>query len=114
MRGHRRRTDGRHRPPGYWPRELADRLFAAAGIAPKYTCECDEPTARTGDLIGAGLGIGLVPAMARAAEPRTTAVAVRLDHPDCFRTLSLVWREDAYSSLATRALREHAIAFFAA
>ncbi len=99
--------------PGHWLRVLTDRVLADAGVAADIVCEGDEPTVMI-DLIDAGLGIGLAPAMARAAEPRTTAVAVRLDHPDCFRTLSLVWREDAYSSLATRALREHAIGFFAA
>jgi DNA-binding transcriptional LysR family regulator len=99
--------------PGHWLRVLTDRLLAEAGVEAAVVCEGDEPTVMI-ELIAAGLGIGLAPAMARAAEPRISAVAVRVDHPDCYRTLSVVWREDAYSSLATRALREHAIAFFAA
>ncbi len=97
--------------PGHWLRVLTDRLLADAGVEADVVCEGDEPTVMV-DLISAGLGIGLAPAMARTAEPRASAVAVRLDHPDCFRTLSVVWREDAYASLAVRELRDYAVRFF--
>ncbi|WP_152365410.1 LysR family transcriptional regulator [Microlunatus speluncae] len=99
--------------PGHWLRVLTDRLLVDAGVEADIVCECDEPTVMV-DLIDAGLGIGLAPAMARAAEPRVSAVAVRLDHPDSFRTLSVVWREDAYVSPARRELLEHAVRFFRA
>ncbi|SFW66921.1 LysR substrate-binding domain-containing protein [Amycolatopsis australiensis] len=88
--------------PGYWPHELADRLFAAAGIRPEYACESDEP-GTTGDLIGAGLGIGLVPAYSRGAT-HIPGVWLHVDAPDCHRTLSLVRRQDAYLSVAARRL----------
>ncbi|WIY07421.1 LysR substrate-binding domain-containing protein [Amycolatopsis mongoliensis] len=96
--------------PGYWPRELADRLFAAAGLDPEYTCESDEPGA-TGDLIGAGLGVGLVPAFSRGVT-HIPAVWLRLDAPDCHRTLSLVWRESAYLSVAAQRLSDFAAGYF--
>ncbi|MCR6481704.1 LysR family transcriptional regulator [Amycolatopsis sp. OK19-0408] len=96
--------------PGYWPRELADRLFAAAGLRPYYTCESDEPGA-TGDLISAGLGIGLVPAFSRSVT-HIPGVWLHLDVPDCHRILNLVWREDAYLSVAARRLSDFAAGHF--
>ncbi|SEF26679.1 DNA-binding transcriptional regulator, LysR family [Amycolatopsis pretoriensis] len=96
--------------PGYWPRELADRLFAAAGLRPEYTCESDEPGA-TGDLIGAGLGIGLVPAYSRGVT-HIPGVWLHVDAPDCHRTLNLVWRADAYLSVAAQRLSDFAAEYF--
>ncbi|MFJ7212592.1 LysR family transcriptional regulator [Amycolatopsis sp. NPDC098790] len=96
--------------PGYWPRELADRLFAAAGLRPEYTCESDEPGA-TGDLIGAGLGIGLVPAYSRSAT-HIPGVWLHVDAPGCHRTLNLVWRADAYLSVAAERLSGFAAEYF--
>ncbi|MGH4032225.1 LysR family transcriptional regulator [Actinomycetota bacterium Odt1-20B] len=91
--------------PGLWPRALLDRLFTEAGLTPHITCESDEPSA-TGDLIGAGLGVGLVPAMSRASTLRATGAWVRLDAPGCERTLTLVWRADGYLSEAARKFKE--------
>lgn len=92
---------------GYWPRGLLDRLFAATGLRPLIACESDEPGA-TGDLIGAGLGIGLVPAGSRRAAPRTPVSWLRVDDPGCERVLSLVWRTDTYLSAAAQRLRDRA------
>lgn len=98
--------------PGYWPRELADRLFAAAGLRPEYTCESDEPGA-TGALIGAGLGIGLVPGMSRHAASHAPVAWLQLDVPDCHRILTVVWRSDTYLSAAARRLIDFAGAYYA-
>ena len=98
---------------GYWLRVLAERLFSTAGIPPNFACESDEPAAIRG-LISDGLGIGLLPAIARdtAAEP---AVAwLRLRVAGCRRTLSLVWRRDAYVSIAAQHFRTAAIDHFTA
>ena len=54
--------------PGYWQRALTDQLFADAGAEPVIVCEGDEPYAIRG-LISAGVGIGLMPAMARQSLP---------------------------------------------
>ncbi|MFK8850382.1 LysR family transcriptional regulator [Streptomyces sp. Ac-502] len=98
--------------PGHWQRELLDRLFAAAGRTPVITCEGDEPAA-TQFLIGAGLGIGLIPALARNETPEAPVRWLRLDVPGCRRTLSLVRRADRYVSAAERYFEEAAVAHFA-
>ncbi|MCE0446314.1 LysR substrate-binding domain-containing protein [Streptomyces tricolor] len=68
-------------------------------------CRGDEAAATPG-LIGAGLGIGLMPAVARRALGDDGPVTwLRLDAPDCHRTLTLVWRKDAYLSPAARDFR---------
>jgi DNA-binding transcriptional LysR family regulator len=98
--------------PGYWPRELADRLFAAAGLRPpEYSCESDEPGA-TGDLISAGLGVGLIPGYARRVATHTPGSWLHLDAPDCYRSLSLVWRADTYFSVAAQRLADFASDYF--
>ena len=97
--------------PGYWQRALTDRLFTDAVIV----CEGDEPYAIRG-LISAGVGIGLMPAMARRLAPDPPVDWLHLDTPDldipCRRTLSLVWRADAYRPAAARALAEFAAGYF--
>ncbi len=97
--------------PGYWQRALTDQLFADAGTEPFIVCEGDEPYAIRG-LISAGVGIGLMPAMARRLAPDPPVSWLRLDAPGCRRTLSLVWRADAYLSASARALAEFAVGYF--
>jgi DNA-binding transcriptional LysR family regulator len=92
--------------PGYWQRALTDRLFADAVIV----CEGDEPYAIRG-LISAGVGVGLMPAMARRLAPDPPVGWLHLDVP-CQRTLSLVWRADAYQPAAARALTDFAASYF--
>lgn len=96
---------------GYWPRELAERLFAQEGLRPNIVCEADEP-ASTFELVAAGLGVGLFPDAGRLAEFRTTASWVDVDTPGCTRTLSAVWRGDAYQSAAAHAFRAHTVKYF--
>ena len=97
--------------PGYWQRALTDRIFTGAVIV----CEGDEPYAIRG-LISAGVGIGLMPAMARRLAHDPPVGWLHLDAPGldvpCRRTLSLVWRADAYRPAAARALTEFAIGYF--
>ncbi|WP_030882338.1 LysR family transcriptional regulator [Streptomyces sp. NRRL S-1868] len=91
--------------PGHWQRVLLERLFAREGLAPQVVCEGDEAAA-TPELIGAGVGIGLMPAVARRSLGEHGPVSwLRLDAADCHRTLTLVWRRDAYLSPAAREFR---------
>jgi len=92
--------------PGYWQRALTDRLFSGAVIV----CEGDEPYALRG-LISAGVGVGLMPAMARRLAPDPPVGWLHLDVP-CRRTLSLIWRAGAYRPAAARALTEFAAGYF--
>ena len=97
--------------PGYWQRALTDRLFAGSGAGPVIVCEGDEPYAIRG-LISAGVGVGLMPAVARRLAADPPVGWLHLDAPGCRRTLSLVWRADAYLSAAARALAEFAPGYF--
>lgn len=97
--------------PGHWQRTLADRLFADHDLQPTIACEGDEP-ASTQDLIGAGLGIGLLPDIARRTDTHAPVAWVHLDARDCHRTLELIWRTDTYQSTAARRLRDAAVEWF--
>ena len=50
--------------------------------------------------------------MARRLAPDPPVSWLHLDTPGCRRTLSLVWRADAYLSVAARALAEFAVGYF--
>ncbi|TQM14287.1 DNA-binding transcriptional LysR family regulator [Pseudonocardia kunmingensis] len=89
---------------GHWVRRLHDRLFAGSALAPKIVCESDEPSA-IADLIGAGLGIGLVPAFARRSVARAPLAWIPVDSPDCRRTVTLYWGADSHLSSAARRMR---------
>ncbi|TJZ56854.1 LysR family transcriptional regulator [Streptomyces piniterrae] len=98
--------------PGHWQRALLERLFTTIGRSPVISCEGEEPGA-THFLIAAGLGIGLLPSIART-DPSVLPLAwLRLDTPDCARTLSLVRRKDSYLSSAAARFRDMAVAHFA-
>ncbi|MFF8657386.1 LysR family transcriptional regulator [Streptomyces huasconensis] len=92
---------------GHWQRALLDRLFAAEGLTPLLSCESDEPAASQ-DMISAGLGIGLIPAVSRqvGTETRVPVAWVHVDAPDCHRVLTLVWNRDTYLSEAALKFRE--------
>ena len=74
-------------------------------------CEGDEPYAIR-ELISAGVGIGLLPALARQVTPEPPVGWLHLDAQGCRRTLSAVWRQDAYLSAAASSFRDFAIGHF--
>ncbi|NUT46944.1 MAG: LysR family transcriptional regulator [Saccharothrix sp.] len=90
---------------GHWLRGLLDRLFAARDLTPRIVCESDEHGA-IADLIGAGLGIGLVPAFARRAAARVPGAWLPVDGPDCRRRVTLHWSADGHLSAAARLMRD--------
>ncbi|MEU9833847.1 LysR substrate-binding domain-containing protein [Streptosporangium sp. NPDC048047] len=89
---------------GHWQRRLLDRIFAALDHTPKIVCEVDELGA-IAELIGAGLGIGLVPAFARRNATRVPGVWIAVDSPDCRRTVNLHWSAGSHLSTAARLMR---------
>ncbi|WP_214366428.1 LysR family transcriptional regulator [Pseudonocardia sp. H11422] len=78
--------------PGYGLRELADRLCAEAGFAPRHTLETGQLSIVHG-MVRAGMGVALLPRLAAGSE---NAVAVR--DPAAYRELGVVWRESALCS----------------
>lgn len=89
---------------GHWGRGLLDRLFAARGRTPRIVCEVDEHSA-IADLIGAGLGVGLVPAAARRLAAEVPGVWLPVDSPDCRRVVTLYWGAGHHLSTAARLMR---------
>ncbi|MGB3732997.1 LysR family transcriptional regulator [Microbacterium sp.] len=91
---------------GHWQRELLERLFAARGLAPRIVCVSDEPGATAG-MISAGIGIGLLPRMARMWSDEAPIAWADVDDPQCMRVLSLAWRPDLSDEGAPARLRDH-------
>ncbi|MGZ0153497.1 LysR family transcriptional regulator [Kribbella sp. WER1] len=89
---------------GQWQRWLLDRLFAETGLTPRIVCESDEAAAIQ-ELIRSGLGIGFNPDFARRSMPDYPVAAIPVDHPECRRTLSLLWSADANLSTAAQLMR---------
>ncbi|MFI8964648.1 LysR family transcriptional regulator [Streptomyces sp. NPDC053493] len=87
---------------GHWQRRLLDRLFAVHDLAPpRIVCEGDEPSA-TAILVAAGLGIGLIPDMARRSATRAPVAWISVDGADCRRTLTLLRYADGRPTGAAR------------
>lgn len=89
---------------GHWQRRLLDRLFAERGLTPKVVCEVDELSA-VADLIVAGLGIGLVPAIAQRIAAHLPLAWNPIDSSDSRRTVTLFWNADHELSDAARLMR---------
>jgi DNA-binding transcriptional LysR family regulator len=89
---------------GHWLRRLLERLFAARDGAPKIVCESDEPAA-IAELIGAGLGIGLVPGFARRSVTRVPLSWIPVDSPACRRQVTLHWAAGGHLPPAARLMR---------
>ncbi|GAA4202717.1 LysR family transcriptional regulator [Actinocatenispora rupis] len=88
----------------HWQRQLLDRLFAAHNRTPRIVCEGDEPST-IASLVGAGLGVGLVPGFARRIDASMPLVLVAVDDPDCRRTVTLYQGADVRLSRAARLMR---------
>ncbi|MFE1949298.1 LysR family transcriptional regulator [Streptomyces sp. NPDC059524] len=90
--------------PGHWQRRLLDRLFAAHDLVPRIVCEGDELSAIAA-LIQAGLGVGLVPDLARHLAPPGAASWIAVDSPECRRRLTLYWGAGTRLTAAARLMR---------
>jgi DNA-binding transcriptional LysR family regulator len=72
---------------GYWLRALAAQMFSSAGAEPSLACEGDEPAAIRG-LISDGLGIGLLPTIARETASVPKVAWIRVNAANCQCILS--------------------------
>jgi len=87
---------------GHGFRQIVLDLFRKAGLEPKVVFESGEIETMQA-LVGAGLGISLVPRMVRKA---TGLAYLELAAPKPTRTLSLAWRKGATLSPAAEAMRK--------
>lgn len=75
--------------PGFGLRAITDELCHAAGFQPRIAFEGEEADTARG-LVGAGLGVSLLPATASSlADP--AVVAVRITVPKAARTVGVAW-----------------------
>jgi DNA-binding transcriptional LysR family regulator len=86
-------------PSGFGFRSLVDELFAAAGVAPRISFESADLATIEG-LVGAGLGIALVPEQLAGT---SHTVGVPVTNAGAERVVGLTWRAD--HRLAPPALR---------
>ena len=95
--------------PGYGLRQIADDLCASAGFAPRIAFEGEEADTVRG-LVGAGLGVALLPATAPGRGDRGV-VSVPIREPRASRTVGLVWMADRPSPPPAAAFREFALRY---
>ena len=77
--------------PGYGLRTITDDLCRAAGFEPRITFEGEEADTARG-LVGAGLGVSLLPATTSSlADP--AVAAIRITAPKAARTVGIAWPE---------------------
>ena len=95
--------------PGYGLRAITDELCRAAGFEPRIAFEGEEAATCQG-LVGAGLGVSLLPATATmAADP--AVAAVRITEPRAARTVGLVWMADRPQAAPVAAFRDFALGY---
>jgi DNA-binding transcriptional LysR family regulator len=93
--------------PGYGLRIIADELCRAAGFAPRIAFEGEEVATASG-LVGAGLGVALLPATpSLLADP--AIAGVRITAPKAVRTVGLAWRAADPVAGPVRAFRDFAL-----
>jgi DNA-binding transcriptional LysR family regulator len=96
-------------------RDYTDEFCRQAGFVPNVAFEGDEPSTIKG-LIGAGLGVGFVPALSWLSYQNESELSrparLRIKEPHCQRTIALAWRETRYLSHAARAFRDFVVAYF--
>lgn len=95
--------------PGYGLRAITDDLCRAAGFEPRITFEGEEADTARG-LVGAGLGVSLLPATASSlADP--SVVAVRITAPKAARTVGIAWPADRPLAAPAAAFRDFALSY---
>jgi DNA-binding transcriptional LysR family regulator len=95
--------------PGYGLRVITDEMFRAAGFAPRVTFEGEEADTARG-LVGAGLGLSLLPATASSlADP--AVVAVPVTEPKAARTVAIAWPADRPLTGPAAAFRDFALTY---
>lgn len=95
--------------PGYGLRVITDELCRAAGFSPRVAFEGEE-AATVGGLVGAGLGVALLPATpSLLTDPAITGVPITA--PKSVRTVGLVWPADRPATQPAAAFRQFALGY---
>lgn len=95
--------------PGYGLRIIADELCRAAGFVPRIAFEGEEVATASG-LVGAGLGVALLPATpSLLADP--AIAGVRVTAPKAVRTVGLAWLETGQAVGPVCAFRDFALGY---
>jgi DNA-binding transcriptional LysR family regulator len=95
--------------PSYGLRKITDDLCRQAGFEPKITFEGEEAATCRG-LVGAGLGVSLLPTTAGAAED-PAVVAVQITAPRAARTVGLAWLADRPHTPPVVTFRDFALGY---
>jgi len=95
--------------PGYGLRTIADDLCHAAGFEPRIAFEGEEADTARG-LVGAGLGVSLLPATPSSLSDPAVA-ALRITFPKAARTVGIAWMTDRPVTPPTMAFRDFALTY---
>jgi DNA-binding transcriptional LysR family regulator len=95
--------------PGYGLRGITDDLCRTAGFSPRVAFEGEE-AATAGGLVGAGLGVALLPATASLLSDPAIA-AIRITAPKAARTVGLAWMADRPVTAPAAAFRDFALRY---
>lgn len=95
--------------PGFGLRGITDDLCRAAGFEPKVAFEGEEVDTARG-LVGAGLGVSLLPASASSVADPSVA-AIRITAPKASRTVGLAWMTDRPLTAPATAFRDFALTY---
>jgi DNA-binding transcriptional LysR family regulator len=95
--------------PGYGLRAITDAMCREAGFEPRIAFEGEEADTARG-LVGAGLGVSLLPATASSlADP--SVVPVRITTPRAARTVGIAWLADRPLTAPAAAFRDFALTY---
>jgi DNA-binding transcriptional LysR family regulator len=95
--------------PGYGLRAITDAMCHEAGFEPRITFEGEEADTARG-LVGAGLGVSLLPATASSlADP--SVVPVRITAPRAARTVGIAWPADRPLTAPAATFRDFALTY---
>jgi DNA-binding transcriptional LysR family regulator len=97
---------------GYGFRNLTDAFCKQAGFVPHIAFEGDEPGV-IADLVRQGLGIAFVPELSWKAISQAWPHRVRIQEPDCQRTIGMAWSKSRYLSQAAHRFQQFTVDYFA-
>jgi len=95
--------------PGYGLRTITDAMCREAGFEPRVAFEGEEVDTARG-LVGAGLGVSLLPATASSLAD-SSVVPVRITTPKTARTIGIAWPADRALTAPTATFRDFALTY---